>query len=258
MNSTGVFRAGQAGLSRRGFLKSGVIGGAVAATFPALAALGKPVAAPSPKPDIRPSDLDEVTLSELTDGMKSGKYSSHSLVRKYIARIEALDRQGPALRSVIEINPDALSIAAALDQERKEKGPRGPLHGIPVLIKDNIGTADRMATTAGSLALIGSKPSKDSFLVRQLRRSGTVIFGKTNLSEWANIRSPHSTSGWSGRGGLTRNPYALDRNTSGRVRVQPWPWPPISVPWPSGRKRTVPLSAHRRSTALWASSRRWD
>jgi len=192
-----------------------VVGGAVAATFPVLATLEKAVAAPSLKPDTRPFELDEVTISELAGGMKSGKYFSHALVRKYIARIEAPDRHGPALRRVIELNPDALSIAAALDQERKEKGPRGPLHGIPVLIKDNIDTADRMATTAGSLALIGSKPSEDSFLVRQLRRSGAVILGKTNLSEWANIRSTHSTSGWSGRGGLTRNPYALDRNTSG-------------------------------------------
>lgn len=214
-NSIRVFRSGQAGLSRRGFLKLGVVGGAVAATFPVLATLEKAVAGPSIKPVTRPFELDEVTVSELADGMKSGKYSSHALVRKYIARIEALDRQGPALRSVMELNPDALLIAAALDQERKEKGPRGPLHGVPVLIKDNMDTADRMATTAGSLALIGSRPSADSFLVQQLRRSGAVILGKTNLSEWANMRSTHSTSGWSGRGGLTRNPYALDRNTSG-------------------------------------------
>ena len=113
------------------------------------------------------------------------------------------------------MNPDAIAIAEALDLERKQKGSRGPLHGIPVLIKDNIDTADRMATTAGSLALVGSKPTTDAFLVQQLRAAGAVILGKTNLSEWANIRSSRSTSGWSGRGGLTRNPYALDRNTSG-------------------------------------------
>ncbi len=116
---------------------------------------------------------------------------------------------------MIELNPDALAIAEGLDQERKIKGPRGPLHGIPILIKDNIDTADRMMTTAGSLALLGSKPAKDSFVAEKLRAAGAVILGKTNLSEWANIRSSHSTSGWSGRGGLTKNPYALDRNPCG-------------------------------------------
>src|SRR5262249_22633436 len=131
------------------------------------------------------------------------------------ARIAAVDRVGPRLRSVIEINPDALVIAEALDKERKEKGPRGPMHGIPVLVKDNIDTADKMATTAGSVALVGSKPPSDSFIVKKLREAGAVLLGKTNLSEWANIRSNRSTSGWSGRGGQTRNPYALDRNPSG-------------------------------------------
>ncbi len=119
------------------------------------------------------------------------------------------------MNAVIELNPEAAAIAEALDQERKGKGPRGPLHGIPVLIKDNIDTADRMMTTAGSLALVGSKPPKDSFVAQRLRAAGAVILGKTNLSEWANIRSSHSTSGWSGRGGLTKNPYALDRNACG-------------------------------------------
>ncbi len=126
-----------------------------------------------------------------------------------------MDKNGPALNSVIELNPDALSIADELDKELKEKGPRSPMHGIPVLIKDNIDTADKMLTTAGSLALMGSRPPKDSFVAAQLRKAGALILGKTNLSEWANIRSTHSTSGWSGRGGLTKNPYALDRNTSG-------------------------------------------
>jgi amidase len=132
-----------------------------------------------------------------------------------LSRIEEIDKSGPSLNSVIEINPDALTIADALDKEHKEKGARGPMHGIPVLIKDNIDTADRMQTTAGSLALLGSKPVKDSFVAQQLRAAGAVILGKTNLSEWANIRSSHSTSGWSGRGGQTRNPYALDRNPCG-------------------------------------------
>src|SRR5205085_10281378 len=120
-----------------------------------------------------------------------------------------------SVNAVIELNPDALEIADALDKERKDKGPRGPLHGVPVLVKDNIDTADKMATTAGSLALVGAKPPRDAFLVERLRKAGAVILGKTNLSEWANIRSTRSTSGWSARGGLTRNPYALDRNTSG-------------------------------------------
>jgi amidase len=156
-----------------------------------------------------------MSISELAEKMASGKYSARSIAEKYLARIEAIDQWGPTMRSVIELNPDALSIADALDNERREKGARGLLHGIPVLIKDNIDTADRMATTAGSLALVGAKPPKDSFLVQQLRNAGAVILGKTNLSEWANIRSNRSTSGWSGRGGLTKNPYALDRNTSG-------------------------------------------
>src|SRR5262245_10150686 len=147
--------------------------------------------------------------------MRAGKETARSLVEKYLARIEAIDRGGLALRSVIEVNPDARSLADALDKERKEKGPRGPLHGIPVLLKDNIDTADRMATTAGSLALVGARPARDAFLVRRLREAGAVLLGKTNLSEWANIRCSYSTSGWSGRGGLTRNPYALDRNPCG-------------------------------------------
>ncbi len=147
--------------------------------------------------------------------LQDGTDTARSITEKYLERIKMIDREGPGLRSVIEVNPDALSIADALDSERKEKGMRGPLHGIPVLIKDNIDTADGMATTAGSLALVGSKPPEDAFIVRLLRGAGAVILGKTNLSEWANIRSSRSTSGWSARGGLTRNPYALDRNTSG-------------------------------------------
>jgi len=159
--------------------------------------------------------LAEITIPELQDGMKSGKFTARSLAEKYLARIDEIDKRGPAVNAIIELNPDALSIADALDQERKAKGARGPLHGIPVLIKDNIDTADRMMTTAGSLALVGSKPPKDSVVAQKLRAAGAVILGKTNLSEWANIRSSHSVSGWSGRGGLTRNPYALDRNPCG-------------------------------------------
>lgn len=202
--------------SRRSFLQNAVHAGVVSAVYPALSA-GRVLASnATPRNDeVKPFELDEITISELQDGMKSGRFTSQSLVEKYTDRIHEIDKQGPSLNSVIELNPDAPSIAAALDRERQEKGPRGLMHGIPVLIKDNIGTADRMMTTAGSLALVGAKPPKDSFVAQRLRAAGAVILGKTNLSEWANIRSSHSTSGWSGRGGLTKNPYALDRNPCG-------------------------------------------
>jgi amidase len=157
----------------------------------------------------------DLGIGELQELIASGKLSAVSLTRKYLHRIETLDRRGPRLNSVIELNPDALAIAADLDRERMTKGSRGPLHGIPVLIKDNIDTHDRMMTTAGSLALQGSRPAQDAFIVKRLRDAGAVLLGKTNLSEWANFRGSLSTSGWSGRGGQTRNPYALDRNPSG-------------------------------------------
>jgi amidase len=162
-----------------------------------------------------PFDFDEATIADLQQRMQSGRETARSIAEKYLARIDAVDRSGPLLRSIIETNPDALTIAGERDAERRNGRVRGPLHGIPVLIKDNIATADRMMTTAGSLALVGSKPPKDAFIVTRLREAGAVILGKTNLSEWANFRSTHSTSGWSGRGGLAKNPYALDRNTSG-------------------------------------------
>jgi amidase len=160
-------------------------------------------------------ELDEVTIAELQSGMSSGKYTAHSLTRKYLERIEDVDKHGPAINSVLEINPDALATAIQLDRERKAGRVRGPLHGIPVLIKDNIDTHDQMTTTAGSLALGGSIPLQDSFVAQKLRHAGAVILGKTNLSEWANFRSVHSSSGWSGRGGQTKNPYVLDRNPCG-------------------------------------------
>jgi amidase len=160
--------------------------------------------------------LEEATVDGLQAGMAAGHWSVMDLVRRYQARIRALDQAGPMLNSVIELNPEAMAIAKALDAERKAGKPRGPLHGIPVLIKDNIDTADRMKTTAGSLALADAPvPKEDAFIVRRLREAGAVILGKTNLSEWANLRSTHSSSGWSGRGGQTRNPYALDRSPSG-------------------------------------------
>ncbi len=200
---------------RRDFLRVSITGGVLAAALPALGLAEKAAARVRPGSGPEPGQLDEATISDLQEWMRTGKYSARELAGLYLDRIKNIDADGPGLNSMIELNPDAQSIADALDEERKSKGPRGPLHGIPVVIKDNIDTADRMATTAGSLALVGAKPPADAFLVRRLRDAGAVILGKTNLSEWANIRSSHSTSGWSGRGGLTRNPYALDRNTSG-------------------------------------------
>ena len=211
--------------SRRSFLQAALVGGTAAALTTLRPALAAGRTAPTASGDAshasastqatKPFELEEITLSELQESMKSGRFTARSLVEKYTARIEGVDKSGPKVNSVIELNPDALAIADKMDEERKAKGPRGPLHGIPVLIKDNIATADRMMTTAGSLALVSAKCPKDSFVAQKLRAAGAVILGKTNLSEWANIRSSHSTSGWSGRGGLTRNPYALDRNTSG-------------------------------------------
>jgi amidase len=159
--------------------------------------------------------LEELTVDQLQNRLRSGQDTAHSLSQQYLARIEAIDERGPAINAVIELNPDALAIAGQLDAERKAGKLRGPLHGIPVLIKDNIDTADRMHTTAGSLALADNIAAEDSFVAARLRAAGAVILGKTNLSEWANFRSTHSSSGWSGRGGQTHNPYALDRSPSG-------------------------------------------
>ena len=157
-------------------------------------------------------EVEEATLTDLEAGLSSGRFTSVALVEQYFARIADVDKK---INSVIEKNPDAHAIAEALDRERKQKGPRSPLHGLPILIKDNIDTFDKMMTTAGSLALAGTPAPKDAGLVTRLRDAGAILLGKTNLSEWANYRSSHSTSGWSGRGGQTRNPYCLDRNPSG-------------------------------------------
>lgn len=203
-------------MNRRTFVRSSIVGGVGLATVsaaPAAREISKtPPATIAPPPAF---DLDELTIAELQSGMASGKYTAHSLASKYLERIDDVDKHGPAINAVLELNPDALAIASDLDQERKAKGARGPLHGIPVLIKDNIDTNDRMTTTAGSLALGGSIPLQDSHVAKKLREAGAVILGKTNLSEWANLRSSHSSSGWSGRGGQTRNPYVLDRNPCG-------------------------------------------
>jgi amidase len=201
-------------INRRRFLQSSAMVGALALVTPLLSRAAEHGLAPSPA-RMPAFELDEVTISELEAGMQSGKWSAKRLAEKYLERIEDIDRRGPALNSVIELNPEALKIAEDLDRERKAGRTRSPLHGIPVLIKDNIDTADRMMTTAGSLALVGAKPERDAFVAERLRASGAVILGKTNLSEWANFRSTHSTSGWSGRGGQTRLPYVLDRNPCG-------------------------------------------
>jgi amidase len=201
-------------LSRRGFVAAA--GAVAAATLaPRIAAASPATAMPTPTPRAPAFELEERTIAELQGGMRSGQYTSRGLVEQYLGRIDALDQHGPMLRAVIETNPDALSIAGALDAERRSGKVRGPLHGIPVLVKDNIDTADRMTTTAGSLALEGSRPSRDAFIVQRLRDAGAIVLGKANMSEWANFRSTHSSSGWSARGGQARNPYALDRTPSG-------------------------------------------
>jgi amidase len=235
------FKHNDAGPSRRGFLAAG-LAASFALARRSSAEGGVAVA----------FELNELTLSDLQAGMTAGKFTARGLVEKYLARIEAIDRKGPALNSVLEINPDALTIADALDAERKKSGPRGPLHGIPILIKDNIDTADRMATTAGSLALVGAKPPRDAFLVDRLRKAGVVLLGKTNLSEWANARCSYSTSGWSGRGGQTKNPYALDRNPSGSSSGS---GAAVSANLCAAR-RTVRSFRRRRPTGSSGSSRR--
>jgi amidase len=199
-------------MNRRKFVRNGLFSGAALATVSS-----RSLTASEKSPETSPAafELEESTIEQLQSGMAAGKYTAQSIARKYLDRINEIDKHGPVVNSVIELNPDALSIAADLDKERKAGRVRGHLHGIPVLIKDNIDTHDRMMTTAGSLALGGSIPLQDATVAKKLRDAGAVIIGKTNLSEWANFRSSHSTSGWSGRGGQTKNPYVLDRNPCG-------------------------------------------
>ena len=207
-------------MDRRDFVRLGAVAGAIALRRNPLAA----EVTREEKQTLRtatknlsnaPFALDEMSVADLQSAMAAGRMTAHSITQQYIDRIQALDRTGPALRAILEINPDALSIADALDRERKAGKVRGPLHGIPILIKDNIDTADGMTTTAGSYALAGSIAVKDATIAAKLRAAGAILLGKTNLSEWANFRSTHSTSGWSGRGGQARNPYVLDRNPCG-------------------------------------------
>ncbi len=214
-------KIGDRNLSRRAVLKWGAAAAAApAAGAAALRAVptggsaqvpgGTPLAVQTPFPE-----LEEATIADLRAALETRQLSVRELAEMYLARIEAIDQSGPGLNSIIEVNPEALAIADALDAELGTSGARGPLHGIPVVIKDNIDTADQMLTTAGSLALVGSRPRQDAFVAQRLREAGAVILGKTNLSEWANFRSIHSASGWSGRGGQCRNPYALDRSPCG-------------------------------------------
>ena len=209
------------GVDRRQFLHSATALGVAVATGDRGSGARGPTVTPEDDAPRRlasmPADfeLDEITIGALQEAMAEGKYTARSVVELYLRRIDALDRAGPVLRSVLELNPDALSNAATLDAERRAGKVRGPLHGIPVLLKDVIDTADRMHTTAGSLALMGSFPLRDSFIVERLRAAGAIILGKTNLSEWSNARSTNATSGWSARGGLTKNPYVLDRTACG-------------------------------------------
>ena len=202
-------------MNRRSFVRRSIAGaaGVAAATVSVRARSESREVAPYPSPAA--FELDELTIADLQAGLQSGKFTARSLTGKYLDRINDIDRRGPAVNSVIELNPDAERIPAEMDRERKAGRVRGPLHGIPVLIKDNIDTHDRMKTSAGSLALADSIPAQDSTVATQLREAGAVIIGKTNLSEWANFRSSHSSSGWSGRGGQTKNPYVLDRNPCG-------------------------------------------
>lgn len=208
-------------MNRRKFLKNGAVASIAISSLTTVAgntslqpAINSAEKAGSPFP----ADdfvLNETTVTELQQKMQEGKYTSKSITEMYLKRIEAIDKNGPRLNAVIEINPDALNTAARMDSERKAGKVRGPMHGIPVLIKDNIDTGDKMMTTAGSLALLGHRAANDAFIVKQLRAAGAVLLGKTNLSEWANFRSTRSTSGWSSRGGQTKNPCILNRNPSG-------------------------------------------
>jgi len=201
-------------ISRRGFFERTAKGGAMLIAGGALSGFAGACRVPLSRKPARFA-LEELTIAELQERMRAGKLSARSITKLYLARIAQNDKRGPSVNAIIEINPDALAIADSLDKERRRNRVRGPLHGVPVLIKDNIATADKMQTTAGSLALVGATVPRDAFVAERLRQAGAVILGKTNLSEWANFRSSRSSSGWSARGGQTRNPYALDRSPGG-------------------------------------------
>jgi amidase len=213
----------EGGLSRRSLLKWSAMAGAGASVAGSLAGAASAAAQSSggsaagafDESSVAPTDLNDLTLQEMALMMRRNHLSSTELTEYYLQRIHSLDQRGPKVNSILELNPDAIEIAQALDKERRTKGPRGPLHGIPILLKDNYDTADQMHTTAGSFALLGPAAPQDSTCAARLRAAGAVLLGKTNLSEWANFRSSVGSSGWSGRGGQTKNPYILDRNPSG-------------------------------------------
>lgn len=203
-------------MQRRNFIKTGSLAALSISCLGATANLVHPTtSAERTLAAVDVFELDEITIAGLQEKMKGGVWTSRKITELYLKRIAAIDKSGPALNAVIELNKDALSIADSMDKERAAGKLRGPMHGIPVLIKDNIDTGDRMLTTAGSIALADNHAGKDAFIITQLRAAGAVILGKTNLSEWANFRSSNSTSAWSSRGGQTKNPYVLDRNPSG-------------------------------------------
>ncbi len=202
-------------MNRRNFFKTGSIAGLSLTAFPIISGCRTDGSKAEKENLIDDFELNEATVDDLQQKMKDGKYTSRSIVELYLKRIQQIDKNGPKINSVIEINPDALAIADTMDSERKAGKLRSTLHGIPILIKDNIDTADKMQTTAGATALEGNIANKDAFIVKKLREAGAVILGKTNLSEWANFRSSKSSSGWSSRGGQTKNPYMLDRSPCG-------------------------------------------
>lgn len=209
-------------MERRNFIKNSSLAGLTLASMGVIASCNtstvkekKEEVEKTPAPVAGDFELNEITIDALQKKMQSGEYTSRSITQLYLNRIDAIDKKGPAINSVIELNPDALAMADSMDMERKNGKVRGPMHGIPVLIKDNINSGDSMMTTAGALALVGNKAAKDAFIIRQLRDSGAVLLGKTNLSEWANFRSTRSTSGWTSRGGQTKNPCVIDRSPCG-------------------------------------------
>lgn len=244
-----------AGLDRRGFLRLGAAGG-MAAALPGAAAWGPDgnggrVAPSGPEATADAGSRDDFELAghgvaDLAEAMESGRWTARQIAARYIDRIRALDRRGPELRHVLEVNPDALSVAGRLDRERERGEVRGPLHGVPVILKDNIDTADRMDTSAGSLALAGTPAPRDAFVVERLREAGAVILAKANLSEWANFRSTESSSGWSARGGQGRNPYALDRtpcgSSSGSAAAVAAEYAPLAVGTETDGSVTCPAS----------------
>jgi amidase len=230
---------------------------AVRSFLPVALLLSTAAGAQSSREGEAPTQFNEATVAQLQAQMASGQLTSVHLTRYYIERIEALDSNGPGVNAIIQLNPDALELARHADALRKGGTVLGPLHGIPVLLKDNIDTGDRMQTSAGSFALVGMPAVQDSTVAAKLRAGGAVILGKTNLSEWANFRSFESISGWSGRGGQTHNPYGIDRTHAARAPGRVLPRRRTSPPCHSARRPTAASSVPAMPTAWWQSSPRW-